>query len=138
MDAFPEDQARLTRQIQRDIVQAQASAGTNRPLTEASQGWILRSASGPNPSTLGPNDVWIGAQGGRLVAMDDSGGTIALAPVSFPIAAYQVVDAYILSNAGSSYDQSLMQNVVDAIEVLSAQVAMLRDKLISGDLMLPG
>lgn len=83
MDAFPEDQARLTRQIQRDIVQAQASAGKSRPLLEASAGWIFTDRATPPTPPAGKTHIY--SQGGRLWAASTAGAVPLLLPDPFPV-----------------------------------------------------
>jgi hypothetical protein len=80
VDTFPNDDARITRDLQRGVAAAQQSANRHQPLTAASKGWIVGN-NPPDPSELGSGEVWIGANGaGQLVAMDESGGTTVLEP----------------------------------------------------------
>lgn len=62
MDNFPDDQSRLVRRLQRDVSDAQGSAGRRPPLTKASAGWQIPNTGTPDPP----------ADGGHLfVASDD-------------------------------------------------------------------
>lgn len=78
---FPSDFLQDVADIKKDAKQAKGAIGNRPPLTEASQGWILRAMSSPDADQLGSGDVWIFAQGGELWAMDSSGDEIPLQPV---------------------------------------------------------
>ncbi|MEV0586311.1 hypothetical protein [Nonomuraea sp. NPDC050310] len=107
MDDFPADQTRAIRAVQAAASTAQSSVQRRQPLKEASQGWILRSSPGPNLSELGPGDVWIGAESGRLVAIDSSGTMIPLVEIPpFPQADSVEVGVVSIPSAPATYDQN--------------------------------
>ncbi|NRQ35974.1 hypothetical protein HII36_29690 [Nonomuraea sp. NN258] len=133
MDGFPDDQARITRQIQRDIVQAQTTAGTSRPLLEASAGWIFTDRTTPPTPPAGKTHIY--SQGGRLWAASTAGAVpLLLPPQGPPVADVPEVDAPILGSSatvvGSDYN-TIRGDLID----LSSRVQELIESLRLGDVI---
>ena len=113
MDDLPASGLRDIRDLQRGVAQAQQSAATGRPLTEASRGWILRAMATPDLDELGPDDVWIRAEGGQLWALSHN-GDVPL--VEFVRGAAVATPAFPLTNSASTYIQANAQTVVNTVD----------------------
>lgn len=113
-DVYPGDLATRIKDLEKAIEELKAQVQGRDPLTEASQGWILRSMT--TPSLPPDGDIHIYAQGGQLWARS-SFGTIALDGV--PTAA--AVSPVGAANAGSSYtssEQDLLNQLKDRVNLI--------------------
>ncbi|MEV4245219.1 hypothetical protein AB0J63_17610 [Streptosporangium canum] len=120
MDNFPDDQARVTRRLQRDVAQAQGSAARRPPLLEASAGWIFTDRATPPTPATGKTHIY--SQGGRLWASSTAGAVPLLLP-DFPQADYVPnPGSFIVSSAPGSYNPGWGQDLRDAVANLHSTV----------------
>lgn len=135
-DQRPANAMQDLKDLQRDLVQAQGSAGMREALTKASKGWQI-----PNTGTPAPP-----VDGGHLfVASDDpfwidaSGVITPLIPPPVPSAPEVVAltassgtASDTIFNVGGSYDQAVLNN---NFRSLAAKVNAIIDALQAVDLM---
>lgn len=126
MDDLPASGLRDIRELQRGLAQAQQTAATGRPLTEASRGWILRAMSTPSLGELGPGDVWIYAKGGTLWALSQN-DDVPL--VEFVRGAAVANPAFPLTNATPTYTQAQIQTIVNTVDNLHTAFLALKTSL---------
>lgn len=126
MDGLPASGLKDIRDLQQAVAQAQQSAGTGRPLTEASKGWILRAMATPDLGELGPDDVWIYAKGSTLWALSQDGDV----PLVEFVRGVSVPDATNnLALAPASYSKAHLDQCINSIDTLFTTVAALKASL---------
>lgn len=136
-DLFPSDFLGDVLDLKSGLRTAQGEAARRSPLTEASAGWILRSRSTPALDDLGPNDVWIYAQGGVMYARSGSGLAVPLVPVpAFPKAsAISSLGSRQTTSAPGSYSSAWAGNVLSDLASLYTYTQALHTSLIAANLM---
>ncbi len=126
MDNLPASGLRDIRDLQRGLAQAQQTAATGRPLTEASRGWILRAMATPDLGELGPDDVWIYAENGQLRALSRDNDV----PLVEFVRGVAVPDATNnLALAPASYSKVHLDQCINSIDTLFTTVAALKASL---------
>lgn len=133
MDNFPDDQGRITRDLQRGVADAQQSANRRQPLIEASAGWVMRHRS--TPPSPGGSDIHIYAQSGRLWVSSFLGAQMLEPVPPFPKAGLVTVGTVSISSAPASYDQSHSAELRSAIFTLNNALTALIATMRSNGLM---
>lgn len=124
--------------MQRNLKAAQTAAAQQKPLTESSQGWILRGRSDPSTGGLGSEDVWIYAKSGKLYAKSAGGSPVPLDPIpTFPKgASVSAPPAMTAFTAPASYNVLHSQSLRDDIAALRTKVIQLITSLENAGLLL--
>lgn len=76
MDGLPADGLQDIRQLRRDVVQAQKTAGSRSAATRASKGWKLGTDDPPDFDDLEPGEVHIRGEGDFLVVRSQGGDIV--------------------------------------------------------------
>lgn len=116
------------RDVQRDVDQAQRSAGQRPPLTRASKGWVL-GGEAPESEDLADGEVHLRSEGGSLVVRSQVGdivvGDVPFGPsvpypnpqTATPIGSSTPVLGADFSKMGADVDQ-VWQSLTALIDVL--------------------
>ncbi|GHH67662.1 hypothetical protein GCM10017673_15030 [Streptosporangium violaceochromogenes] len=135
MDGYPGDQARTTRQMQRDIASAQGSAGLRPPLLEASKGWIFTDMATPDTPPAGKTHIY--SQGGRLWASSTAGAVPLLLPDYPQAPPISDLPSRATVSAPGSYSSAWAGNVLSDLTALFTWANALQTSLEAGDILLP-
>lgn len=126
---FPADARDDLAALQQNVAATQNQAGRREPLTETSQGWILRAMSTPSAGDLRSGDVRIFGLDDKLCVQDSSGRVITVEePVEPPPppmgpAVSNPPGLSLPSNPPSSYNPATITAIHD-------DLTMLRNKII--------
>lgn len=138
-DQRPANAMQDLKDLQRDLVQAQGSAGKRGALTQASKGWIMAPMSAPDPPAVGSH-LFIAMDGDPYVI--DEGGIISPLKTSFPLAAAVANPPNFTSaaTAGATYN-SAVQNMLTDLRADAAALKIAFDNLLTslrnGDVIAP-
>lgn len=119
-DVYPGDLTTRIKDLEKAVEELRAQSQDRQPLTEASQGWILRAMA--TPPSPGGDDVHIYAQGDELWVRSNI-GTIPLRDRGQAA----VVSAISLPSAGATYstaEQTLLNTAVSRINSILLELKL--------------